>query len=245
MYKFLRLLPLFLVPGSYQAFADATPFKDNENIEITYKTSGIIRFDSCGIIYRNFETNKNDTFFHCKGYECLVVINMNKIRVVRPIPDDFRVIFYFNNKILISPPLNQNGLNSYHHLLVTDAEIKDITPIFKTTYTNYLIALLVTIMLELLVAFIYFRRHKIQLINLRYIIYINLLTHPLLWIISANVTGFTIGNLIGEPIVLLIEAFMLYRFIIPKLTIKKSVWLSFQMNVASFILGGSIYFLVA
>jgi hypothetical protein len=244
MNKFFQLLFLLSLFNNYKVFADATPFKNNEHIDIIYKPSNKLKFDSCGIIYRNYQTNELDTFFHCQGAEC-VVVDTNYVRLVRPIPDTFKVIFYFKNKILTSPELNDNGLNSYHQLVITDTEIKDITPIFKTTYSNYLIALLSTILLELLVALIYFFRHKIQLSNLRYIVYINLLTHPILWIISANITGFTIGNLIGEPIVLFIEALFLYRFIIPKLTINKSITLSFQMNLTSFIIGGLIYFLAS
>ena len=243
MNKFSGLLLLLLIFNNSNAFADATPFKDYEQIDIKYKTSNKLQFDSCGIIYRNHQTNLLDTFFHCEGWNCIAVADMNDIRLIRYVPDTFKVIFYFKNKILTSPVLNQNGLNSYHRLLITDIEIKDITPIFKTSYSNYFIALLTTILLELLVGLAYFRRHKIQLSKLRYIVYINLLTHPVLWIISANVTGFAIGNLIGEPIVLIIEALFLFKVIKPKLTIGNSMWLSFQMNFVSFILGGFIYFL--
>jgi hypothetical protein len=243
MNNFFRLLFLLLILNSENAFADATPFKPNEQIDIIYKTSIELQYDSCGIIYRNYKTNQLDTFFHCEGGECIGA-DMNNIKLTRAVPENFRVIIYFKNKILTSPQLNENGLNSYHQLLITDTGIKDITPIFKTPYSNYFIALLITILLELFVAAGYFWRHKIQLSNLRYIVYFNLLTHPILWIVSANVTGFAIGNLIGEPIVLIIEALLLHKFINSKLTIGKSYWLSFQMNLVSFILGGFLYFLI-
>jgi hypothetical protein len=241
MDKIYKLLLLFLVLNYDKAFADAIPFKDNERIDISYKTSDKLQFDSCGIIYRNYQTNLLDTFFHCDGAECIAIADMNKVRLIRLVPDTFKVIFYFKNRILTSPTLKQNGLNSYHQLLITNSGIKDITPIFKTPYSNYFIALFVTILIELLIALFYFRWHKIQLSNIKYIVYFNLLTHPVLWVISANVTGFAIGNLIGEPLVLIIEALLLYRFLNSKLTFGKSLWLSFQMNLASFILGGFIY----
>ena len=244
MSKFFLLLLFTLISNYGKAFADATPFKDNEQIDLSYRTSNKLHFDSCGIIYRNYQTSRLDTFFHCNGGECLAVADFNKIRIIRAIPDTFRVVFYFKGKVLTSPILNQNGLNSYHQLLITDTDVEDITPIFKTTYPNYFSALLTTIVLELFIALIYFKRHKIQLNKLRFIVYINLLTHPILWLVSANFTGFAIGNLIGEPLVIIFEGILLYKLIKPGLTIWKSIWLSFQMNAVSFILGGLIYFIV-
>ncbi len=160
---------------------------------------------------------------------------------MRSVPESFQVIFYFKDKILMSPILKQNGLNSYHHLLITDNEIKDITPIFKTSYLNYFGALAMTIIIEVAVSLMYFEKHKISPSNLKYIIYFNLATHPILWIISANMTGFAIGNLIGEPIVFILEALLINKFINPRLTIRKSFWLSFQMNLASLIIGNLFY----
>lgn len=243
MDKILKLLLFILIFNYDRAFADATPFKDKEQIVLKYKTSKTLQFDSCGIIYRNYQTNHLDTFFHCDGAECVVVTDKNNIRLIRPIPDTFKVVFYYGDKVLTSPPLEHNGLSSYHQLLITDVEVKDITPIFKTSYLNYFIALLTTILLELLIAFIYFWRRKIPFKNLAYIIYVNLLTHPILWLISANFTGFTMGNLIGEPLVVIIEGLLLYKLINSNLTIRKSIWLSFQMNIVSFVLGGLIYFI--
>ena len=156
--------------------------------------------------------------------------------------DFFRkIIFYFKNRILSSPILKQNGLNSYHHLQITDNEIKDITPIFKTSYLNYFGTLFITILIEITVALLYFEKHKISPSNLRYIIYFNLATHPILWIISANMTGFKNGNLFGEPLVFIFEALLIYKYIKPRLTIRKSFWLSLEMNLASLIIGNIFY----
>ena len=243
MRKLLKLLFFCLIFNCDKAFADATPFKDNEKIDLSYKTSRKLLFDSCGIVYRNYQTNRLDTFFHCDGGECIAVADMNSIRLIRLIPDTFKVIFYYKDKVLTSPTLNQNGLNSYHQLLITDTEVKEVTPIFKTQYINYFIALLTTILLEVLVALIYFWRHKIQFSKLKYVVYINLLTHPILWVILANFTGFAVGNLIGEPLVVIFEGLLLHKLTRPSLTIGKSIWLSFQMNIVSFILGGLIYFI--
>jgi len=244
MNKILTPLLLLLILNYGRCFADAMPFKDKAQIDFSYKTSSPIQFDSCGIIYSNNYTNQLDTFFRCDGAECIFA-DKNSIHLIRLVPDKFRVVFYFGNKVLISPTLNENGLKSYHRLLITDTEVEDITPIFKTTYANYFIALSSTIALELLIAFSYFRRHKIPLTNLTYIIFVNLFTHPVLWILSANLTGFMAGNLIGEPIVMIIEARLLSGFIKPTLSVGKSTWLSIQMNLISFIVGGFIYIITA
>lgn len=245
MTKFFGLLLLLSTLLCNKVFADAVPFKTHEQIDITYKTSDKLRFDSCGIIYWDEYTNSVDTFSGCNGYNCMKVTEKNKITLTRPIPDTFKVIFYLKDKVLTSPELHPNtGLNFYQQLQITDTDVKDITPIFKTSYQNYFIALSLTILLELLIVLIYFIRYEIPLYNLRYIIYVNLLTHPILWIISANLTGFTAGYLIGEPIVFIIEALVLSKFIIPKLTQNKSLWLSFQMNLTSFIVGGFLYYVI-
>ncbi len=174
MSNILKLLLFVLVFHGDKAFADATPFNDNERIDLSYETTNKQLFDSCGIIYRNYQTNTLDTFFHSDGGKCITVADINGIRLIRLVPDSFKIISYYKNKVLTSPVLHQNGLSSYHHLLVTDTAIKDITPVFGILYTNYFIALLTTIFLELIVAFVYFRRHKILLKNLTYIVYINL-----------------------------------------------------------------------
>jgi hypothetical protein len=245
MNKTFHLFLFFLIFSYTTIFADATPFKGEERIDIIYKTSNKLQLDSCSIIYKAYKTNELDTLSNSNCYYCIRISDdMNTVRIVRIHPKEFKIIFYYENKVLISPILNQNGLNSYHQLLITNTGIENITPIFKTTYKKYLIALFITILLELTVAFIYFWRNQMRFSNLQYIVYMNLLTHPILWIIAANLTGFTIGNLLGEPMVLIIEAFFLYKLIKPQLTIKKSLWLSFQMNFISFILGGLIYFIL-
>ena len=240
MNKIFGFTIFVLIFNNYKAFADATPFKNVCHIDIAYRTSKT--FDSCGIIYRNIETQSLDTFFNCKGYECVYVPDVNHIRLIRFVPDSFKVLFYFKDKILTSPMLIKES-NSYHRLLISDTDIKEITPIFKVPYLDYFIALTTTIILELLVVLVYFKRHKIDLSNLRFIIYCNLLTHPILWLISANIIGFSYGNLIGEPIVLIFEALYIRQFIRPNLTTRKSLWLSFQMNIVSFLLGGLVYLL--
>jgi|SRR5215831_13006085 len=155
MNKYLLILLLFF---SYETTFSDFLFKDNAQINIVYQTSYKVPFDSCGIICRNYETNKLDTFFHCEGWNCVAVQDENNVWLIRYVPDTFRVILYFKNKTITSTLLNKNGLNSYYRLLVTDSEIKDVTPIFKTSYSKYFSALLITILIELIVGLIYFRR---------------------------------------------------------------------------------------
>jgi len=238
---YIKTLILVLTFYCHKILADATPFKDKESIEVRYKTTNKIDFDSCGIIYLNRETNSIDTFYHCKGGECVYVSDINNIILTRLIPDTFRVALFFKDKILTSPKLNQKGMYSYHQLLVTDNSIEETTPIFRTSYENYVFAFLITIILELIVALIYFRQNKIPSYNLRFIALANILSHPILWIVAANLTGFFIGNLIGEPLVIVFEATLLYIFMRTILSYKKTLWLSIKMNIVSFLLGGTIY----
>ena len=224
-------------------FADAMPFKTKAQIDISFANENILP-DSCGIICENLQTHVIDTFFNCQGITCISV-NSHNLRLTRVIPNNFRVIFCFKEKFLTSPLLSNNDFSSYHHLLISEKDVEDITPIFKTSYSNYVALLLITILLELVVAFFFFRRYKIPMVSLKYVVYGNLITHPLLWIVAANFSGFMLGMLIGEPLVFIVEALFLKMFLKHKLKTKDLYWLSFLMNAVSFFLGSLVYFLIS
>ncbi|HWB23933.1 MAG TPA: hypothetical protein VG738_00570 [Chitinophagaceae bacterium] len=245
MKYFVIILFAALFTAPVKSRADASPFKEAERIDIRYKTLAPLQLDSCGIIY-NLDKVHPDTAFGCKGGICVTVENPYRIRLIRSVPYLFKVVFYFKNRVMVTPVLNNNnGLTSYHSLVVTDNEIKDITPVFGTSYSNYLFALLITIVLESLVVLVFLLVRKMPLKNLKYVTYVNLVTHPILWLVSARLTGFALGDLIGEPLVLLIEAVILYRCFRPFIYYRTAFWLSFLMNLTSFFIGGFFYLLLA
>lgn len=234
---------LMAMPVS-KTLADATPFKLTEKIYLSYQTSRKLTFDSCGIIYWESEIKRYDTFFHCHGHQhCVVSEDENYIKLTRGVPDSFRVLLFYKEKVLVSPLLKESGLNSCHKLLVTDTAVKDITPLFGVTYAKYLLALGITIFLELLVAFLFFLRDR-AFSKLRYIVYVNLLTHPLLWLVCTKLTGFFTGSIYGEPVVIVLEALLLKGFAIKEKSFLKLLGLSAIMNLVSFFIGGSLYFIL-
>lgn len=239
-----NLFILLSIFNCFIVFADAIPFKSNEIIELNYSKSVINKFERIGIVYENYQTKQLDTFFDCEGSQCLIIDNENTIRLIRFVPDKFKVIIYFKDKLLVSPFLKENGNYSYHKLSISENEIEDITPIFGTSYKNYFTALIITLILELFIALIFFKLNTISYNNLIFIVVINLLTHPILWLISANIFGFYFGNTFGELFVFLAEAVLLYYFIKPIISKKNALKLSFQMNILSYIIGGLIYLIL-
>lgn len=243
--KILLLVVLLKLLNTSLAFADATPFKSTARVEFCFQKGKPFLADSIGIIVANAATGTADTIFDCKDWYCVHLNSQDELKLTRSVPDSFRVILISDGKATLSPLLYENGLSSYYRLKVTDEGIFDITPLFRTPYRNYFLALAVTILLELLVAWRYFSRRRIPLRMLSNIILVNLISHPILWLISANFTGFAWGNLVGEPMVVFAEATLLYFLISKRLSLKQCFWLSLFMNLLSFFVGGLLYLIVA
>lgn len=239
--KFNLLLQILLIFNVNIVIADALPFKNKGQIEVEYENIDTLQLVKIGYIYEN--GNVKDTIYDCEGSHCFYYDSFGFLKITRYVPDSFKIIFHFKDKVLISPVLYENGNASFHKLKVSLNGIEDITPIFGTTYKNYFIAFFCTIFLELLMAFSYFTKKKIDFKNLQFIVLINCITHPILWLISANYIGFSAGNLFGEPLVFILEAFLIYSLFQPKISKGDSLYLSLLMNLISFFIGGILYFI--
>lgn len=74
---------------------------------------------------------------------------------------------------------------------------------------------------------------------------LNLITHPLLWLITSNLTGYGTALIFLEALITAAEAYAIYRFLKGKISLLKAMVLSIIMNLVSFIVGGGIYLLFA
>lgn len=241
--KLFILFAIFL-SRTDQLKADATPFKLTERIHLSYQTSKKLNFDSCGIVYWNIEQSKYDTFFNCKGFHCVSSENANFIKLSRGVPDSFRVLLIYKERTMLSPLLKESGINSYHRLLVTDTEVKNITPVFGVKYAKYILALSITIVLEVLVYLLIFIKEK-PFVKLKYIVVMNLITHPILWLVCTQLTGFFNGSIYGEPIVILVEALFLKGFAFKQKPFLRLLFVSILLNLVSFVFGGTLYFIIS
>lgn len=227
------------------AFADASPFYSNAKIDIEYSNPDTVSLLECCVIYKNSAGSEDTSCSQRGGSVYVAAFSRDRIKIIRSIPEEFRLILKYSNGVITTPEMTKNGMNSYHRIMITGNTAKDITPIFKTTYSNYSIALLATLILELIVAGIFFFFAKISMRYLFVIALLNLLTHPLLWLITSNFTGFGTALIILEALVTAIEGYVIYRFLKGKMSLFKSLLLSVIMNVVSFIIGGGIYLLFA
>lgn len=227
------------------ALADASPFYSNAKIDIEYSKPDTVSLLECCVIYKRASETTDTSCNNNRSSVYVAVCEKNRIKIIRSIPDKFRIMLRFSNGVVTTPELVKNGMNSYHRILIDGNSAKDITPVFKTTYSNYGIALLATLVLELIVAGIFFFFAKVPMRYLFVIALLNLITHPLLWLITSNFTGHGTSLIFLEALITAAEAYAIYRFLKGKLSLLKAIILSIIMNLVSFIIGGGIYLLFA
>ena len=226
-------------------FADASPFYSNAKIDIEYSEPDTASLLECCVIYKNSEGSEDTSCSKKRGAVYVAAVSRDRIKIIRSIPEEFRLLLKYSTGDVVTPEMNKNGMNSYHRILITGNTAEDITPLFKTTYSNYSIALFATLILELIVAGIFFLFTKIPMRYLFVIGLLNLITHPVLWLITSNITGYGTPLIILEALVTAFEGYVIFRMLKGSLTLFKSLVLSILMNVISFVIGGGIYLLFA
>lgn len=225
--------------------ADASPFYSNAKIDIEYDKPDTASLLECCVIYNNDSGTEDTSCTPGRGAVYIAAFSRDRIKIIRSIPEEFRLILKYSNGVVTTPELKKNGMNSYHKIKITGSTAEDVTPLFKTTYSNYSIALLATLVLELIVAGIFFFFAKVPMRYLFVIALLNFITHPLLWLITSNITGYGTPLLILEALVTAFEGYVLFRFMKGRMSLFKSLSLSVLMNMISFIIGGGIYLFFA
>jgi len=223
--------------------ADASPFRNSAKIELEYAVPDTSSLIECCVIY-NFTDSGADTSCNCNGAVCISAFDREKIKIIRSVPEKFKLVLKYSGRTIITPELKYNGMNTYHKLLIENGEAVDVTPVVKTKYSSYSIALLATLVIELIIAGIFFLYKKIPARYLFIVAVINLITHPLLWITAANITGFGTSLIWLEGIVTAAEGYAIFRFLNGRISLFSSFLLSIIMNVVSFFAGGFIYMLL-
>ncbi|MBK6506445.1 MAG: hypothetical protein IPG02_12455 [Ignavibacteria bacterium] len=243
----MRILLIFIFFSciSKTALADASPFYSNAKIDIEYSYPDTVSLLECCVIYQSALETTDTSCNNNKSSVYVAVCEKERIKIIRSIPEKFRLMLRFSNGVVTTPELHKNGMNSYHRILIDGNSARDITPVFRTTYSNYSIALLATLILELIVAGIFFFFAKIPMRYLFVIALLNLITHPLLWLITSNLTGYGTALIFLEALITAAETYAIYRFLKGKISLLKAMVLSIIMNLVSFIVGGGIYLLFA
>ncbi len=147
----LLLFSLVILFTAREAPADASPFRNSAKIEIEYAVPDTSSLRECCVIY-NFTASGADTSCNCTGAVCISAFDREKIKIIRSVPERFKLVLRYSDRTVITPELEYNGMNTYHKLLITGNRAEVITPVVKTRYSNYGIALFATLIIELMVS---------------------------------------------------------------------------------------------
>lgn len=146
----------------------------------------------------------------------------------------------YKNRIVTSGLILVDPVLQSAWVKISGQTVKDITPAPSKT-TIYFVCLLLTLLLEIGVAYMFFHAGGIPYRELYKIILINIVTHPLLWFLYESNDRDGIVLFAGELMVVIAEAYLLRQLYSRYLSGKKAFQMSFLMNLASLI-GGQILF---
>ncbi|MFH2028504.1 MAG: hypothetical protein ABIJ08_05170 [Nanoarchaeota archaeon] len=178
-----------------------------------------------------------------------------------PYIKEFKMAIYFPSisKVFITEILQaRTGKNEYSVDLSSDSEGYEsgsITIVEDVEINNnhsdklgilsfFIWALVITLILELLVAWIYLSITKMKNRLLLSVIYSNLISVPIVWSLILFMAPVLIGIfsmiIFAEIFAFVFEAYFIYWMNKKCLNLKQSFILSFIMNIVSFLLGGAI-----
>lgn len=163
------------------------------------------------------------------------------------IPQEFRLAVYLpsREKLFVSPAIKRENFRSaFEAELSPDGtiSISETTSLLRTNLAknigSFLIALAFTLIIELLIATLYFKIAKIPLKLLHWVLLINLITLPFVWFLFPLIWQTTIAVIIGELFAFITEPIMLHYFSKKRVVWKHAIILCFLANLASFLIGG-------
>ena len=174
------------------------------------------------------------------------------------IPSEFKVGIYLpdENRFYLSEPIRQSAFHSTYsaNLLENGAiEIKNKTHFYKTNlfkyFLFYVIALVFTIIIELSASGWFISKNLNKAKIERTIIYANLISLTLLWLVLfltfKNTEKFTLALLIGEISIFIFEWLFIYFLNKKSITLIRSFSMAFVMNLVSFIIGAVFFMAIS
>lgn len=173
-------------------------------------------------------------------------------------PEYSKLIVTFEDKKRESNIFRYDEYNPVYNVYVHEndltvekiSEMEKTTNIFKNFFDiNFFLALILTILIELLVAYVYLKKAGKSLYGLRHVLIINIITLPSLWVIVYNLPFLLllispIIVLLLEVIILLVESVFIYYFNRKELSYKDGIIISSAANIASFFIGGMIFLIL-
>jgi hypothetical protein len=230
-----------LLFASEGLMADAGP-KPSMKFSIEYKTTRPVEVSDGWQLQSEFGTfNVFDTLER-KGAQGFHVINREQAKSTSYGYRDYqKLILKFNDTVRESNVFVNESFNSTYQVTVYDdwLEIIDTTSFMKdsSVMSAFIKALLLTLVLELLVAFIYLKLARKPLRILLFVIIGNLITLPFVWFLFPLVMD-AWAILAGEIFAFITEAFFLKWTCDRWFKLSGAFLLSFMMNVMSLLIGG-------
>jgi hypothetical protein len=165
-------------------------------------------------------------------------------------PSEFRLEVYLpsQDKIFLSAPAKrENFYSNFEANLLSDGNItiKEVTPFVKgnsaRNFRDFVIALIITLILETLTALIFVSIAKIPKKILLSVLFANLISLPIVWFVFPMFIKLPLTIVLGEIFAFIFEAYFIFLLNKKLITLKKSFIMSILMNLASLIIGGFFF----
>lgn len=158
-----------------------------------------------------------------------------------------KLVLNFSDKSRESQIFHTESFNAEFNVKVTDSNliIDETTPITsRGRFPSFIKALIITLILELLVALIYLSATKISKKIILYVLIANIISLPIVWFLFPSIQIIPLVFLIfviSEVFAVVFEAYFIYYFNKKIISLKKSFILSIIMNMVSLFVGGFIF----
>ncbi len=163
---------------------------------------------------------------------------------------EFRLAVYLpsQDKVYLSTEVTRENFRStFEANLLSDGSInlQETTPFVQNNSAknirSFFIALILTLILELIVALIYVSSTKIYKKSLISVLIANVISLPIVWFVFPLLKIIPLAILLGEIFAFVFEGYFIHLLNKDILPLKKSFVLSILMNLASLIIGGFIF----
>jgi hypothetical protein len=239
--NYILILLVFLSGITISARADVGP-KPSMKFSIIYKTAKPVKLIAGWQLESRFQAfNVYDTLRR-QGPQEFVATQDKASSVSYGYADFHKIILRFDDRVRESNVFLNESFNSQYEITVLDdrLEIRDVTPFMKdsSSWSAFLKALMLTLALELFVAFIYLKLAKKPLKVLLFVILGNLITLPVLWFLLPLFLNVGASIMLGELFAFGFEAMFLLWTCKTWFKPGGAFLLSFSMNFMSLLVGG-------
>jgi len=166
------------------------------------------------------------------------------------LPSQFRLAIYLpsQDKVFLSAEVaRENFKSTFEANLLSNGSIdlKETTPFSQSDIAKnikqFFFALILTLVLELIVALIFLSVAKISKKILFSVLVANVISLPIVWFVFPLLKIIPIAILLGEIFAFVFEAYFIHLLNKELITLKRSFILSLVMNLTSWIIGGFIF----